>query len=128
MTGLPLQRAEVLDSPRQAILECHDRLPSESRAGLRDVGLSDAGIVHGQWLEDDLARGLRELADRARELEYRELGGVSDVDGISLFREEKPGDALDQVRDVAERPRLRAVAEDGHRLTREGLADQGRHN
>ncbi len=86
------------------------------RAG--DVGLPHLRIVHGKRLEDDLARGAREPDDRLRELEQRLLVRVAEVDGQMLVRLREQDDPADQVVHVAEAPRLRAVAEHGHGLSR----------
>ena len=60
-----------------------------------------------------------------RELEHRHLViGVADVDRQVLVARREQVEPADQVVDVAERPRLRAVAEDGERLALERLVEE----
>ena len=60
----------------------------------------------------------------SRELEQRELLRVADVDGQVLADSASSDEPADQVVDVAEAPRLRAVAEHRQRLALERLADE----
>ena len=89
----------------------------------RDVGPADLRVVDRQRLEDDLARRARSRGCTVcAELEHRQLViGVAEVDRQVLAARREQVEAADQVVDVAERPRLRAVAEDGERLAVERL-------
>jgi hypothetical protein len=88
--------------------------------------LADLRIVHGQRLEDDLALRPGHLQHRLGELENRELARVAEVDRVVLFARRKRIEAADHVVDVAEAPRLGAVAEDRQRLVLERLAHERR--
>src|SRR5215475_2547054 len=48
-----------VDQPPEAVLEGHFRLPAEYLLRAGDIRLAHLGIVHGQRLEDDLARRSR---------------------------------------------------------------------
>src|SRR6266511_533932 len=110
----------------QALLEGNGGLPAEKLLRARDVRPPDLRIVLRQGLEDDLTRRARNLDDRLRELEQRELAGVPEVDGEMLSARGEQVEAPHEVVDVAEAPRLRAVAEDRERLVRVRLAYEGR--
>ena len=49
---------------------------------------------------------------------------IADVHRFVKIRLRQLVDAVDEVRAVAERPRLRAIAKNGNRLTRERLSDK----
>ena len=83
------------------------------------------GSSIGQRLEDDRAAA-EDLDHLLGELEQRELLRVADVDGQVLAALRERDQAADEVVDVAEAPRLRAVAEDGQRLLLERLAHERR--
>ena len=109
----------------EPLLQIDLRLPAEHLARTRDVGAPDLRVVGRQRFEHDLARRARHLDDGLRELEHRHLViGVAEVDRqmLSAHREQK--EAADQIVDVAERPRLRAVAVDRERLALERLVDE----
>src|SRR5690242_6983883 len=101
------------EHPAQPFLELDLGLPLEHLAGSGDVGLADLRIVHRQRLEDELAGRSGDLQHVLRELEDRELAGVADVDRQVLLALGEEDDPADQVVDVTEAPRLRAVAVDG---------------
>ena len=58
----------------------------------------------------------------------RDLVRVAEVDRLVEVGEQQPVDALDQVGDVAEAARLRAVAVDGERLAAQRLAHEVRQH
>src|SRR5207237_10795852 len=59
--------------------------------------------------------------DRPRDLFDRHLLRVADVDGIVGVRLHQAQDAVDEIADVGEAARLRAVAEDRHVFTGQRL-------
>src|SRR5581483_11294946 len=115
---LPPQRAQ---QPAEALFETDLRLPAEQLFRPGDVRAALLRVVDRQRLEDDLAARPRQALDRLRQLEQRALLGVADVDGQVLVALREQHDAADQVVDVAEAARLRAVAVDRERLARERL-------
>src|SRR5262245_9520862 len=125
-TRLRMDALHRRQHPAQAFLEVDLRLPAEQLLGARDVRLADQWVVDRQGLEDDLARRLRDPKYRLGELEDRELARVAEVDREVLLSDREQVEAADQVVDVAEAPRLRAVTEDRKRLVLERLADEAR--
>ena len=121
--GLVPERGDGLP---QAVLQLDLRLPAEQLPGAGDVRLAHLRVVHGKRLEDDLARGAGEANDRLGELEQRLLVRVAEVDRKMLARLGEQDDPADQVVDVTEAPRLRAVAEHRDRLPVQGLAQKRR--
>src|SRR3954470_3000630 len=118
--------AGLLDGALQALAEVDLRLPAQQLAREADVGLADLRIVGRQRLEDDLRARLGDLDDRLGQLEQRELVRVADVDRLVLAGLGQQDHPADQVVDVGERPRLRAVAEDGDRPVLQRLAQERR--
>src|SRR5215208_4759107 len=115
---LPSRRREA-ERAAQAFLEVDLRRPAQDLLRPRDVGPPLLRVVLGQRLVDDLARRARQPDDGLGELEDGELAGVAEVDGQVLSARGEEEETADQVVDVAEAPRLRAVAEDGERLARQ---------
>src|SRR5215210_3265536 len=121
---LAIRRLRV-EQPPQPLFELDLRLPAEDLLRARDVGSSNLGVVDRQRLVDDLARGPRDADHRLREIAHGALTGVAEVHGQAFPARREQEDAADQVVDVAEAPRLRAVAEHRQRLVRERLPDEG---
>src|SRR5215211_543297 len=121
--GLPSHGAE---HAAEAVLELHLGLPGEQLLRTRDVGLSHLGIVDGQRREHDLARRPGDANHYLRQLEQRVLLRVAEVDRVVLAALRKQVEAADEVVDVAEAPRLRAVAEHRQRRALERLPDERR--
>ena len=78
---------------------------------------------------------LLDLRTRAGDLEHQfgqlpdsELVGISDIHRIGMIAHEEPVDAVDQIRDIAERTGLLSLAVDGERLTLQRLDDEVRHH
>ena len=63
----------------------------------------------------------------SRDLLDRHFLRIADVDRVVLLRQHQPDDAVDQIADVAEAARLRAVAEHRDVLVDERLRDERRH-
>src|SRR5687767_11916032 len=91
------------NGPRQAFAQTYFGLPFQGLAGIRDVRLAHARVVHGQGLEGDPAPAAGELLDLARDVQDRDLGGVADVHGARVAGVEQAQQALRLVVDVAER-------------------------
>src|SRR5919197_314139 len=121
--GLP---AEGREHPSEPLLQLDLRLPTENLLRPCDVRLADLRIVDRERLVDDLARRAGHAEDRLRELVERELARVPDVDGQVLSALGEQDEPANQVVDVAEAPRLRALAEDGDRLALERLPHERR--
>src|SRR5256884_8714251 len=100
------------------------RLPAEGRGGPAGLRLADLWIVRRERPKDDLTPGAGEAEDALGELEERHLLWVAEVDRIVHGRPHEAPEAVDQVGDVLERARLRAVAEDGQWLAGERLRDE----
>ena len=101
-------------------------LPAQDLLGQRDIGLAHLRVIGRERLEDDLRLRARDLDHRLRELQQRELVGVADVDRLVVARLGEGDHPSDEIVDVAERPRLRSVAEDGDRAILERLAQERR--
>jgi hypothetical protein len=84
-------------------------------------------IVDRQRLVHDLRARARHLDDRARQLQQRELVWVAEVHRLVVAGLGEPDDPVDQVRDVAERARLRTVPEHGQRAVLQRLAQERGH-
>src|ERR1700691_3382 len=93
--------ARRFDRALQALAQGHLRRPAEQLARQRDVRPALLGIVDGQRLEDDLRARGRDLLDRLRQLQQRELVGVADGDRVVVAGLRERDDAADQVTDVA---------------------------
>src|SRR5438552_3805294 len=117
---------EVLERAAQAVRERDPGLPAQERARARDVGLPHARVVEGQRARDDAALRAGQRDDRLRQLADGELVGIADVDGVDLVRRDEAEEAVHEIGDVAEASRLAAVAEHGHVLVAQGLAEEGR--
>src|SRR5919197_4287789 len=122
--GLP---AEGREHPSEPLLQLDLRLPPENLLRPRDVRLADLGIVDRKRLVDDLAHRAGDPDDGLRELVERELARVADVHREVLSALGEQNEPADEVVDVAEAPRLRALAEDRDRLALERLAHERRH-
>src|SRR4051794_20229870 len=89
--------ARQLDRAGQPLPQRDLRLPVKQRPRPRDVGLADLRIVGGQRTEDDLRRRPRQLEDRLRKLEQRELVRVADVHRLvmpGLGQRDHPADQI----------------------------------
>src|SRR5690606_2070115 len=71
-----------------------------------------------------------EFQHHTRQLRHTDLVGVAEVDRAddAVIGGHHPHETLDQVVDVTERPRLRAVTVDGDRLPSKGLYDEIAHH
>src|SRR3954452_8157422 len=118
--------AGLLDRPAQSFAQVDLRLPAQRFSREPDVGLADLRVVGGQRLENDLRARPRDLDDRLGQLEQGELVRVADVDGLVQPRLGEADHAPDQVVDVAEGPRLLALAEHRDRAVLQRLAQEGR--
>ena len=121
------------------LLEAHAhrpaRLPFERGLGARGVRAALLRVILRQALVDDVdlaGRGdavgalhvLDDVADEAGEFEDGELVAVAEVDRPRLARVHERDQAVDEVVDVLERARLRAVAVHGQVLAAQGLHDK----
>src|SRR3954467_4311369 len=118
--------AGLLDGPLQALAQLDLGPPVEQLARETDVGLTDLRVIRRQRLVDDLRARLGDLDDRLGELEQRELVGVADVDRLMRAGLGEQDHPADQIVDVTERPRLRAVAEHRDRPVLQRLAQKRR--
>src|SRR5919109_2264434 len=116
--------SEARQQPPEPLLKFDLWFPAKNLLGPGDVGLSCLWIVHGQRLVDDLASRPCYPEHGFRKLENRELVRVSQVHREVLLAHREQVHASDEVVDVAEAARLRAVAEDRERLVLERLADK----
>src|SRR5204863_5145333 len=91
------------------VLERDRGLPAEHGACTRDVRLAHLRVVDGERLEDDLALRSGRLDHPLGELEERVLRRVADVHRQVLSALDEEVEAADQVVDIAEAARLRAV-------------------
>ena len=110
-------------------------LPVKGSLGTRRVGAALLRVVLGEALMDDVdAAGvgfavgalyvLDDVADELCKFEDGELVAVAEVDGARLGRVHERDEAIDEVVDVLERARLRAVAVDGQVLSAQRLHDE----
>src|SRR5581483_2149456 len=98
-----------VDQPAEPFLERDLRLPPEHLLRARDVGLPHLRVVDRKRLEHHLARRAGHGQHESRQLEQRELAGIADVHGEVLLARREQVQPADEVVDVAEAPRLRAV-------------------
>src|SRR5215218_1579203 len=122
--GFPSHGAE---HAAKAVLELDLGLPTEQLAGACDVGLTHLRIVDWQRREHDLARRPGHTEHHLRQLEQRVLLRVAEVDRVVLAALREQVEAADEVVDVAEAARLRAVAEHRQRRALERLPDERRN-
>src|SRR5262249_49899318 len=94
--------------------------------GPGDVRPADPGVVLGQGPKLDGALRPGQLADLPGELQDGHLAGVAQVDRLVEIGRQQLLDPVDQVVDVAEAPRLRAVAVHRDRLAAQRLAHEVR--
>src|SRR3954453_12398036 len=118
--------SERVEQAAKSLLEAYLGLPPQNLTRPRDVGLAHLGVVDRQRLEDDLAGRAGGLDHGLRQLQQRHLLRVADVDGQVLLALRQRDQSADQVVDVAEAPRLGAVAEHREGLALERLADERR--
>jgi hypothetical protein len=114
-------------------------LPVEGLLSTRRIGAAPLWVVLGEAFMDDIdaARDwfaigaldlLDDIADKLRKLEYSKLVPVTDVDRTRLGRVHERDQPIDQVVDVLERARLRAVAVDSQVLSAQCLHDEVGHD
>ena len=116
--------------------EADDRRPVQHALGLADVRAASGGVVGDavaklrRSLVHDGRGGMGEALDQVGELQDGVLLGVAQVEDVALGlgREHGLEDPAHQVRDVAERAGLCAVAVDGDGLAPQGLGDEVRHD
>jgi hypothetical protein len=114
-------------------------LPVEGLLGTRRVGAALLRVVLGEALMDDIdaARDwfaigaldlLDDIAHELRKLKYGKLVAVTDVDRARLGRVHERDQPVDEIVDVLERARLRAVAVDSQVLPAQRLHDEVGHD
>src|SRR4051794_2615465 len=118
--------AGLVDRALEAVAQLDGRRPPEQVASPRDVGPALLGVVGRQRLVDDLRARAGHVDHGLGEFEQRELVGVPDVHRIVLTGLGQGDDPADEIVDVAERPRLAAVAEHGDRTVGQRLAQERR--
>src|SRR5450759_5106419 len=114
------------DGAPEPLIELNRGFPAQVFAGQRDVGLPDAGIVHGSVDEADQAAAAGELADAFGQGEDTQLLRVAQVDRAGQVGVQQRQDASDQVVDVTDGAGLGTVTGDGQWLFGQCLADEGR--
>src|SRR4029077_8885780 len=118
---LALALAERRDRLLQPDAEGDGRTPVQEGTRAGDIGTPLLGIVFRKRLVGNLAAARAELADQVRQLEDRDLGGISNIDRIAVVGVKQGNDAFDQVVDIAEAAGLRTVPVDGERFASERL-------
>src|SRR5438874_8035940 len=116
--SLRLLLAKIIDSEAEALIEQHLGFPIEQLFRLADVRLALLGIVRRKRMFDDLRLGTGQGDHLLGQLTNSEFVGVADVNRTRDLRARahQPDHAFDQIVDVAEGPRLAAVAVDADRL------------
>mmetsp|Transcript_11895 Transcript_11895/g.27602 ORF Transcript_11895/g.27602 Transcript_11895/m.27602 type:complete len:318 (-) Transcript_11895:573-1526(-) len=120
--------AEIVDRLADALVHRHLRLPSDLGLRDRDVGLALARVVLGGRHVDDGGVRVGEFVDHRREVLNGILIGVAEVHGHVIVAIHQLHEPVDEVVDVLERARLRALAVDGHRLALQRLNDEVAHD
>src|SRR5262249_6370825 len=116
---------EILERALQALGAIDGRLPPQELPGAGDIGLAPFRVILREVLVDDRALGVADQGDDLLgELQHGDLGGIAEVHRLGEVGLQEPVDAVDQVADVAEAPRLLAAAVDGDRLAAEGLSHE----
>jgi hypothetical protein len=111
------------------------RLPLQTLFGTRSIWSPLLRVIRRQTFMNDLDAAfefhtilrlhlLDDVADEFCELEDREFVWVADVDGASLGRVHKRNKPVDEIVDVLEGARLRAIAVHGQILAAERLDDE----
>src|ERR1700677_1958307 len=118
--------ARLVDRALEPFPQRDLRRPSEQLARELGVGLALLGVIDRQRLVDDLRRRARQLFHDLGQLQQRELIRVADVHGIVIPGLSERNHSPDEVADVAEGPRLAAVAEHGYRPVRQRLTQERR--
>eukprot|EP00197_Chlamydomonas_leiostraca_P003887 CAMPEP_0202867288 /NCGR_PEP_ID=MMETSP1391-20130828/9101_1 /ASSEMBLY_ACC=CAM_ASM_000867 /TAXON_ID=1034604 /ORGANISM="Chlamydomonas leiostraca, Strain SAG 11-49" /LENGTH=416 /DNA_ID=CAMNT_0049547319 /DNA_START=82 /DNA_END=1333 /DNA_ORIENTATION=+ len=119
---------EVLHHAAQALAQRHLGLPPQRALDLGDVGLALAGVVRRVLAEHNLRLGVDHLLDQVGQLQHRELAGVAHVEGARVRPLHHGDHAVDEVADVLEGARLRAVAVHGQRLAGQRLRHKVGHH
>ena len=90
--------------------------------------LADLGVVFRKFLEHNPALTAGEADNLLGELEHRDFVGVPDIDRLGDIGDEEAVDAVDEIVDVTDAPRLAPVAEDRDILAAERLGEEGRES
>ena len=106
---------EVIDRFPDSFVELDFWFPAENVFRAGDVGLANFRVVHRQWFVFDFRFCAGDAKDFLGKLFDRHLARVADVDRFVEIAHRELENSVDQVGDVTERARLRAVAENGER-------------
>src|SRR5205807_3975197 len=107
----PELRAKVIHRQLQAVLEAGRWIPAELRFGKADVRTAAHRVVRPRRLKRDSRRAVCKLYSKFRELEYRELVRIAEVDRSDEVRlVHHPDQRFDDIVDVGKRTRLLAVS------------------
>src|SRR5271157_1537531 len=112
---------EVLQRQPQSFLQTYLRFPSQQLFRLRDIRAALLRIIFRQGFVNDCRRVRKLRANVFREFVNRHFRWIPDVRGIVLIGLAEPVDSLDQVRNVAETPRLLPISIHRQRLSAERL-------
>ena len=85
-------------------------------------------VVHWQWLVIDRGLGSRDANDFVRELFYRHLPWITQINRLVEIAHRESENSVDEIRHITERAGLRAVAKNAQRLTAQSLPDKCRHD
>src|SRR5436190_3433063 len=120
------QFVEIGDRALETRLQRGARLPIEHAFRLRDVGTALDRIVDRQCLVGDFRARSRQIDDHLRQLGDRGLDRIAEIHRPDhrVGRVHHPQEALDQIVDIAEGARLRAIALQRDRLVLERLHDE----
>jgi hypothetical protein len=118
--------AEVRDRVREPLVDGEARLPVEDAAREPNVRAALARVVLRRGEVADLHLLVDEATDLVRKVEDRLLVRVADVDGRGVVGIHELDEAADEVRDLLEGARLRALALNRERLALERLDDEVR--
>ncbi len=116
--GNELERGDGAGETR---FEIDFRFPAKDTFGLGDIGLTTGRIVLRQGVELEGACGAKKALDSLGKLKQSDLVGIAEVDRLALIGEQQSIQAIDEIVDVAEAARLRAVAVHRERTPVTGL-------
>src|SRR6185503_4962922 len=118
-----------LNRSLQAFAQGYRRVPAQQRLGFRDVGLSLARIVSGQWQMSEARLRFTDLDHFFSQLLDRELTGIAEIHRVvQIFGVHEPDESLEKVVDITERTRLFAFAVERQRLASQSLHDEVRNH
>jgi hypothetical protein len=123
--GLELQLlAKVINRRPDPAVKINFRFPAKQLARPRYVGLSHLWVIDGELLECNAPCSTGDSENLFGKLFDRHFHRIPDVHGTMLVAHGQAKNSFNQIRNVAEAPRLTPIAEDCERLIIQSLANK----